>query len=233
MAKVRAGSRETLNDVLGMWWRGMGGMGSKEWRLCSEARALDTEARIRCGSPRIRVTCSARARVTSRVRVGSGSGVHGSAGRSGSVATVAASTAFLSSATAAEPSATAWWSFTTTAIRSPATPSTTRRAHSGRSRGSAVPAKAPMARASARSSPGGSSTTRLTCRARSKPGSSTHTGWPRPRGTGTTRRRNGGSRTRSWPSTSVITANENPSSRPDRSDTATLMVCMWAVGVSE
>ena len=30
MAKVRAGSRDTLNDVLGMWWRGIGGMGSKE-----------------------------------------------------------------------------------------------------------------------------------------------------------------------------------------------------------
>ena len=233
MAKVRAASSDTLNDVFGMWRRGTGGMGSNVRRRRSEARALETDVRARRGRPRARVTCSDRARATRCPRPGRGSGVQGSGAGDGSGATVAVSTTFCSRATAAEPSATAWWSLTTTAMRSPRSPSTTRMAHRGRSRGSEVPAKAPMAAARERSSPGGSSTTLSRCRARSKSGSSTQTGWPSPKGTATIRRRNGGSCTRSWPRTWVSVAKEKPSGRAETSETATLIVCMCAVDVSE
>ena len=233
IANVRSGVSDTFNDVLGMWCKGMGGIGSKVCRVRSDARALVTEARMRWGSPLTRTTCSPRARDTSRLLVGSGSGLHGSRAGNGWGSAVAASTTCFKRATAAEPSATQWWSLTTTAIRSAARPSTTRMAHSGRSRGRGVPANWPTARAKAWSSPGGSTRVWLRCRERSKSGSSTHTGWPSPSGTGTTRRRNGGSRTNSWPSTSVMLVQENPPSSPDMSDTATLMVCMCVVGVSE
>ena len=181
----------------------------------------------------MRGICSRRARATSWRRPGIGSGAHGSEFGAGCGATVAASTTWFNRATAADPSATAWWSFTTTAIRSALSPSTTSMAHRGRSSGSGVAAYFAMASASARSSPGGASTTRLRWRVRSKSGSSTHTGWPRPSGTGTVRRRNGGSRINNWPKTAARVSNENPPAMLDTSHTATLMVCMWAVGVSE
>ena len=54
-----------------------------------------------------------------------------------------------------------------------------------------------------------------------------------PEGNGHDPAAEGGSRARSWPRTSVSVAKENPSVMAETSDTATLMVCMCAVGVSE
>ena len=131
------------------------------------------------------------------------------------------------------PSATAWWILATTAIRPPSRPSTTISSHSGRSRRRGVPAKsattaARVAVVTRRFAAGAAHVA-----ARSKPGSSIQTGCPRRQGTVTMRRRNGGRRHSCWPRPRQACRRRSPSGMPETSETATLMVCMWAVGVSE
>ena len=123
--------------------------------------------------------------------VGRGSGCHGSSMGSTARVSVTPSTAFRSIATAAVPSATAWWIFTTTATRSrpaledqelPQRPVPRQRLAC--ERGHRL--------ASCRSLPGSASTIRVRWRPSSNSGSSTQTGWSRPPGTGTIRRRKAG-----------------------------------------
>ena len=110
------------------------------------------------------------------------------------------------------PSARTWCSTSTSPTRPPRTPGTTAAVHSGRDRGSGSMIIAAATSSSACSSPGLGHGRSRTCRAVSKPGSSTHTGRPHPGGTRTSRcRSRGTARTRSA-STRRTDSTSNPES---------------------
>ena len=69
IANVRSEVSDTFNDVLGMWWRGRGGLTSKLRRRASDARALRADCTTNRGSPFHRATWSCAAIVSNSRRV--------------------------------------------------------------------------------------------------------------------------------------------------------------------
>ncbi len=135
------------------------------------------------------------------------------------------------------PSRIAWCSLTTTAVRSPASPSTTTISHNGRLGSSARAMKSATTSASSSEPPGSETLARWTWSSRSNSGSSSQTGWYRPNGIGTARWRSGRTRWTRCSKTRRIWAYrvsvENSDRRPSGgSRTRTAPTWRWLVPVS-
>ena len=109
------------------------------------------------------------------------------------------------------PSMVEWWILVTKPTLPFSRPSRRCSSHSGRLRSSGMLAMSATTSASSRMVPGDRTAPRWMCVSRSKSGSSIQTGWPRSKGTGTSRRRKGGSRCSRVRMMWTMRSNEKPS----------------------
>ncbi len=130
------------------------------------------------------------------------------------------------------PSMVQWWIFVTTAICPPRNPSTMYISHSGLARSSWRLQTSPTNRANSSTPPGAGSAEWRMWYSMSNAGSSTQYGWPRRKGTSTSRLRKIGASSKRELTSSRILSKEYPPGTVDGSKTAAIETCMCRLGVS-